>query len=104
VVAGAAKLELSAADAGALFDELDADGSGALTKEEAGFFSKAWGRFRSPQKKKASAVVAGGPNAGEPFEPPFTDVAGLNEWKATEVVKKRRACTFVGALFRACRQ
>ena len=106
VVAGASKLEMSPEDADKLFDNLDKDRSGTLTKEEASFFDKTWGRFRGSSKSDAvrGASAQGGPNDGKPFEPPpkgqTTDVSGLNDLKGAEVVwvTMRAYCTREGNL------
>jgi len=94
MVAGASKLDMSAADAGALFDELDTEKRGTLSKEEAGFFKRAWSGFRS---KKSSSIEGSTDASNAPFVPLYTDVGDLNETKSAEVVSKEReilACSF----------
>lgn len=85
---------MSAADAGALFDQLDTDKSGTLSKEKAGFFKRAWSGFRS---KKSSSLEGSTDTSNYPFVPLYTDVGDLNETKSAEVVSKERenlTCSF----------
>ena len=85
MVAGAAKLNMSAADAGALFDQLDTEKSGTLSRD-AGFFKRAWSGFRS---KKSSSIEGSAESTNAPFVPLYTDVGDLNETKSAEVVRKK---------------
>jgi uncharacterized membrane protein YdjX (TVP38/TMEM64 family)/Ca2+-binding EF-hand superfamily protein len=57
VVENCSKLELSEEDAAALFDDLDKDGSGELTREEAGMFNQLRSRFGAWGKKTARAAL-----------------------------------------------
>lgn len=85
---------MSAADAGALFDQLDTEKRGTLSKEVAGFFKRAWGGFRS---QKSSSLEASADASSAPFVPLYTDVSDLNETKSAEVVRsvdERLICSF----------
>jgi hypothetical protein len=97
VVASSYRLELSQAEAGALFDRLDVDQSGALSRRELGVWGGvkgAWGTYQANAKqraatkqeaKKAAAKVniqAGTPSLADLFQLLDTDRNGLKCWPA----------------------
>jgi Ca2+-binding EF-hand superfamily protein len=58
LMAGATKLGMTLDEASRLFDELDVNGDGELTKDESSFFSKIWLQYknREPTKKNAKKL------------------------------------------------